>query len=468
MFNNFLLWIIALGMEVIVKKYYYFLLYNLQFFIRVFYVKFKLIIASFQEDFLLNKRNFVIMRKVILYLYFICVLLSGCGNQSGQKVSKNDNEEFNENYSDNSDEIYFLDFEQNLKNMKKDTFTINSIAKDISFIPLETTDKVLLFYDRFKIEKLNDGYLISTSSLDKAFHYIMMFDSKGYFIDYIIQKGQGPKELPFISEWQYNHNTQLLFASTGYQIILHSFENNTSNRYTLDGFYPNLCLLNDSSIIGFPNFKTEGDVNIPYLHFLNQEGKIIHSLYYPEKRNIAYNIPEGINVAGHIEMYGLYSSYTGDALFKDMFNDTIYRIQSMNDAKPYIIIHKGSLTPKLKDINNPTTGNQRINLVTILDTKKYFIINYTLKGAIYSSIWDKGTLSLIANAKPTSKNKIIQIKDFNGITKYRTPNGKEIFIPISNYIDGKLYCVLDAFQAMEFLPNIKEDDNPVLMVIELK
>ena len=34
-------------------------------------------------------------------------------------------------------------------------------------------------------------------------------------------------------------------------------------------------------------------------------------------------------------------------------------------------------------------------------------------------------------------------------------------------MDGKLYSVLDAEQAMEFLPNIKFDDNPVLMIIDI-
>ena len=402
------------------------------------------------------------MKKTTLFLCCAFVLLSGCGNKNNQSNNVNNLEEFSESDCDDPDKIYFLDFEHNLKNITDDKLAINSFAKDIKFIPLETTEEALLYNDRVQIANINDGFLVSSSSIFTAYHSIMMFDSTGRFINYLMQRGQGPKELPYIGEWSYNHKTQLLFASTSFQIIIHSFENNISNKYTLEEYFSNACLLNDGTIVGLPGHIGNGDVNTPYIHFLNQEGVIISSLYYPQKRNIAYDIPEG-RILGPSESYGLYSSNTGEALFKDMFNDTIYRIRSMNDVKPYIIIHRGSLTLTLKDINNPT-GTQKIRLWNILDTKKYFIIKYEYKGKTYSSIWDKQTQSLVTIFDFT-KQSFSRAGD--NYATYRTPTGKVITINISGYFDGKLYGILDAADAMEFLPGIVEDDNPVLMIITM-
>ena len=403
------------------------------------------------------------MRILVLFLLFIFVMLSGCGNRNNPKISKNDSQFLDDNVDsiengmDDTDRIYFLDFEQILT--KEDTFRINSIAKNITFIPLETSDSALLYSEAFKIEKMNERYLVSSASLS-AYHYIMTFDSAGNFIDYLMKRGQGPRELPYITEWYVNQNVQLLVASSSYQIVLHSFENNTFNKYTLGGYYPNISLLNDGTIVGMPTAFGKGDTVTPYLHFINQEGKIVRSLYYSQKRNIDYDFPEG-EIKGILERYRLYQSYSGDVLFQEMFNDTIYRISSMDEVDPHIIQYRGSLTPTLKDMNNPITNPQKVFISQILDTKKYFIISYRYRGTVYTAIWDKQTFSLIANTKHGGSFGV------NGTTKYRTPTGKEIFIRISNYIDDNLYCVLDAEQAMDFLPNIKEDDNPILMVIDL-
>lgn len=412
------------------------------------------------------------MRNLLFCLCYIFVFVFGCDSRNSKNIFKNYNHRFNNNSNfyfdkndiDDFDKIYFLNFEENLKNKIKDTFSINSIARSIKLIPIETSDDFLLYNDVIKIEKINDGYLISSSSIFTAFHSIMLFDSAGYFMNYLQKIGQGPKELPYISEWSYNYSAQLLVASTGYQIILYSFEDNTSNKYTLNGFFSDFCLLNDGSIVCLPSVFGKEDAGAPYLHFLNQEGKIVRSICYNQKRNIAYDFPEGKTLA-HAEKYSLYPSYSGDVIFKDIFNDTIYKIRSMDEINPYIILHKGEFTPTLKDVNNPTTSAQKVKLTQILDTKKYFIITYEYKSDIYTSIWDKQTLRLIANTIHPSRPS--KLSNFIGYTNYLTHTGKKIVISISSYFDGKLYCVIDAEQAMEILPEIKEDDNPVIMVVEL-
>lgn len=396
------------------------------------------------------------MKKLIVCLLCISTILPRCKNQ--------DNQEFRDNSTIDSAKIYFLDFEQNLKNFQSDTFNINSIARNVSFIPLETSSDALLTTARFMVAKLNESYYTWSESTPMT--SIIEFDLTGRFKRVLVHRGRGPRELPNIFEWSVNHNTQLLIASSLHEIIVYSCANDTTNKYGLDSFFCKLCLLNDGTIVG-TQIEATGDTGTPYLIFRNQEGKIVKSLYYPQKRNISYNIPEG---RGKIETYELNPSYTGDALFKDVFNDTIYRIRRMDDVKPYIIVHRGALALTIKDVNNQIASAQKIAIKNVMETNNHFFIKYYYKNRVFCSIWDKQDLSVIANIGVDIDNRTIKERLATStmvFAKYQTPKEKEILIGISSYFDGKLYGVLSAEEAMEFLPGIKEDDNPVLMIIEL-
>ena len=409
------------------------------------------------------------MREITIPLCCICFLISGCRNQNSQeyrKISDIGGVVLTENEIVESDQVYFLDFEKHLRNTKKDTFTINSISKDISFIPLETTDDALLSTENFKLAKFNERYYISWS-LDRVIKNIMEFDSTGQFIDILIKRGQGPQELPMIVFWSLNRKTQLLSASTFYEIIFYSFENATKNKYTSGNESWYGCLLNDGTFVETTQIS-DRDTNKPYINFRNQAGEIIHSIYYPQKRDLAHALIE--DGSWIVSSYNLFPTYTGDALFRDMFNDTIYRIRSMDDINPYIIIYNGSFTPVLEDAPNQTTRVRKMYLEKILDTNNNFFVSYSYRNEKYTAIWDKRLKSFISNIKSdNSDEQRIVSNNFNsyGFTRYRTPKGKEILIPILNYYDGNLYSVLNASEAMEFLPGIVSEDNPVLMIITI-
>ena len=107
---------------------------------------------------------------------------------------------------------------------------------------------------------------------------------------------------------------------------------------------------------------------------------------------------------------------------------------------------------------------QKVRLINIFDTKKYFFIKYAYRDKFYISVWNKQTMALIANSELSCQ---IFLKNKDNITYYRTPTCKEVIIPISNYFNGKIYSMLEAKDAMDFLPGIKEDDNPVLIIISI-
>jgi len=415
--------------------------------------------------------------KTILFLYSILVLLSGCGNRNNSNFSKNDKNDIllsNEIDEDDSDNFYFIDLEHLVKNMIADEFIINNIAKEINFIPLETTDESLLETSQFRIAKIKDHFYISCRDWF-SFTGIMEFDTNGNYIKHLLLKnlGNGPNELPNVISWSYNQNTQLIAASNARQIVLHSFENNTTNKYTLNTDSWSECLLNDETMVSKPaslDSKRLGHPDIPYLYFRNKECEIIDSVFYHEKRDISYANDDQTLLSSH----QLFPHPSGDALFQDVFSDTIQRIRSMHDIKPYMVLNRGSLAPSPKDANNQSRINQTIQIINILDTKQYIFIRFWLAKegrTANTAVWNKETRSFVANIKVEySDNSLLLSGHKQGwfVTKYISPNGKEMIIPILRYIEGKLYSVIEAEQAMDFIPGVVHDDNPILMIIDIE
>ena len=399
-----------------------------------------------------------VMIKLMIVSFCVCITFSGCRNRNEHKFSVSTNNHFD------SDRIYYLNFEDNLKNAPIDTFTINSIAKNITFIPLETSAEALLTVVDLRVASVDGSFYVS-SMAGSRFSGIIEFDSTGHFKDYLVRIGRGPKELPSWFQWSYNNNERLLSAYASSEVLLHSFARNSTNKYDI-GYFANCRPLNDGTIVGLPNITGTGDTVTPYLRFLNQEGDVMKSLYYPKKRNIDYDImaTQGRDV-GPMEAYCLYPSYSGDALFQDMYNDTIYRVSSIDDIKPYIILGRGSLAPNVKEALDKAAKAKRVTIRRLLEAENYIFIVYQYRDMHYSAIWDKRNSTLIANME-TDFFKIPVINNL-GFTKYRTPTGIEIFVGLSGCFDDKLYGVLRADQAMDFISGIREDDNPVLMVIEL-
>ena len=397
------------------------------------------------------------MRKLPTISLCLCLIISGCVNRNKQKPIENE--------KTNSVEVYFFDFEGNLKDVPTDTFTINAIAKNITFIPLETSAESLLTVVDLRVARIDDKYYVSSMAGSK-FSGILEFDLTGHYVGYLVPIGRGPKELPHLFDWSYNSNVRLLSAYTSNEMLLHSFEKNNTSKFGSGGHFGYCRPLNDGTMVGLPNIFGSEDSKTPYLLFFSQNGEVIKSLYYAKKRNIYFDFmaTQGKQV-GPVDAYSLYPSYSGDALFQDVYNDTIYRVKSMDEVEPYIILGRGALAPDVKEVLDRTVKGKRVTLRRLLEVEHYFFIVYEYKNMHYSAIWDKRNSSLIANME-TDFFKIPVIHNL-GFTKYRTPNGSEIFIGISGYSDGTLYGVLGADQAMEFLGGMDEHDNPVLMVIEL-
>ena len=83
---------------------------------------------------------------------------------------------------------------------------------------------------------------------------------------------------------------------------------------------------------------------------------------------------------------------------------------------------------------------------------------------LYTDIWDKSNRNIVSRME-TPDSPIWVIQQFNA--RYLLPDGSETILDILDADKDKLYCLLEASVACNFM-KIEKDANPVVMILQLK
>lgn len=391
-----------------------------------------------------------------LILWIGCLLgMAGCGQRNVGSTAIISN-------ADSSNAFYVLDFEQALEENLPDTFVLNDIARNVRFVPLQTNDSSLIGDLAFRLKEIDNKYIVSDGLFSKA--RIKQFDTTGRFMRDLIQRGHGPKELPRFMHWFTNDSLQKICILGPMKMVTYAFEDNRTEDIPFEQFVANSALLNDGSYVCTYTYGPEAP-DVPYLYFRDSTGGIVRSLFYPQQRNLEFKIPEGA-YTGPYESYGLYPGYAGDALFRDMFNDTIYRVKGREDIHPYLCLTRGKLTPRVEDANNMERKAETIYIRHLGETQKYLLVKYAYKNNFYTILWEKESRKMVANTAITDLYSFeVNYRLFG---RYSTPTGEQMMVNIVSLTADRMYCMLRPKQALKFLPGITEDSNPVIMIVDLK
>jgi hypothetical protein len=235
----------------------------------------------------------------------------------------------------------------------------------------------------------------------------------------------------------------------------------------LNNYVANAILLNDGNYVANTQIYGTGEIDIPYLQFFNSKGEIVRSLNYSQKQDIFFEMPEG-GYNGPLEAYGLYKSYSNDALFHDMFNDTIYRIKDAYTIEPYICLQRNKLMPDVRDMDDRRKKAKTVFFRNISETKDYFLVKYNYNEAIYNTIWSKSSGRMIVNTESNYEDKDIITVNYPHFAKYRTPRGNDILVGIIHVTSDRFYCAVRHADAMGFIQEVNDESNPALMIVELQ
>ena len=359
---------------------------------------------------------------------------------------------------------------------------LSDIATQISYIPLETKDNCLIG-NWFSVFCSNEFIFVENSGI------ILQFTSKGKFIRQINTDGQGPGE-GSARDFTIDEENQLIY-------IYHNFSLNVLV-FNMDGKYIKTIrnpFTNEKGVHGamtlsfyngnllFPFTVNSGQASYKYA-VISESGKIIHK----ETNYTKYFLKERI-LESSISLTSPFYFYNSSCFFKQEYNDTIFRINHDFSCIP-IYISKLEKQITLEDVMkvgahlipySSLSGKNKINGVA--ESEMYLDIYHS--NSFYDednfkyffSRYNKKTQQILPNLNPEI------INDWDG--------GVDISMTFP-YFNNSVMCIkLQPFEIKEKLTNahflktqakypeqkdtlqklvnsLKEDDNPVLMLIHLK
>lgn len=346
---------------------------------------------------------------------------------------------------------------------------LSLFAKSIEYLPLESTDSALI--GRFPHFYLFDDYLISI-----AFRQVFLFDRKtGNFIKEIQGYGNGPDEYRYTRPHLHADEKRGLVYVRDSRKVERGLNINgkTALRFNTpndDRYYvTSYASLNNDLFIGFhPNPAC--DQNLKLVVF-NKAGQVINTFsnhlecvnYDPGR--ISFNSSEGA-----------FYHWNNQVGFKETYNDTLFMV-SADTLSAKAVFNSGEFSlpyeEKKKLQIEDRAGYYSITSFDETDLHIFFQLLY--KGNRHSGIYTKNTGKTQISRRGKSgiqgfTNDLDNFLPFNPV--YATNQGELVgFIEapdVIGWLDENPEKARALPPRLMELTNLREDDNPIVMVVKLK
>ena len=388
--------------------------------------------------------------KKILFLILVLSLISGCGKQSKGDRKSDSVRNINIDLSSNPQKIELTD-----------------IYKNPSFIRLETNSSCLIKGNPNKVEIYkNRIYVYDSSNQGKLF----CFDMQGKFLFQISERGNGPKEYVFLSDFVIDkENNCLWLGDDARKILKFDLDGNFIERYTTEFSINNLALLDEKENVMAIRLGYYKGKNYSFVIYSNKDKKILFN-----KSSSYINIIRSIGS-------NTFSQSRRNILYTEPFNDTVFTV-TKSGMEPYCVVDFGKHAFPKKELEN----NQLANIVTLLlnpdnkyagliskaqETSKFLFFGYDFSGksrvALHSFESDKtiniNEISFMGKSFEISKNFFLIQQDEKSIS-FLPPHlyAENETFPNENRQNYGSYSDIE-----ELLPHLREDDNVILVIGEL-
>lgn len=372
------------------------------------------------------------------------------------------------NESENSSSIQSLktiDISEAYDN--RDKVPLSLFAKSIEYIPLETNEESLI--GRGPIFQATKEQIILSAS-----NHVFVFSREdGGFIKEIGTHGEGPDESRGIDRY-FNENTSITYVkSDRYHFGL------TNEGEIVDCIYApsedsvfvmNFVHLTDSTFIGF-----HGNYNCNQKHkliFFKSNGEIIKTI--ENQFPCELKVPNSFHFLGR---EGQFPKYRDKVWFKESFNDTLFEVH--NDyLVPKAVINLGNRGIAYEDRINLSSAESQFDYfkVQMLDiTENQLFFQLTTQGQTFNGIYNFETEETLLSdiGLPEMHGFVNDLDNFLPfVPQYATDNNQLV-----GYIEAQ--DVLSWFNEnpekaaqlpdhLKKLGDMKPDDNPVVMIVDLK
>jgi len=333
---------------------------------------------------------------------------------------------------------------------------LNELASDIRYVPLETTDDCLMN---------NEFYIMQYTGEDIITSGIFHFDKNGKFLNKIGSKGQGPEEylqgLFAFGDWK----NKLLYVQNWTTLTCYGFDGTFVRSIPTPQLNMGAAGLFDENHILYSNDIYYADKANPIQLYMvdSQNGKTVSKWRGHLEENKKY----GMILTSRDFMY----NYDNSLFYKPALENVIFKILS---PKKRQLVYKFDCSGKDIDVSadevDPKKRFQFLSVYWAKETAQYLFVNYGMKNISRLGIYDK--------EKKTFTNVTIKDNLAGGYDIHPAWTSDDNHLLMVYYAGGLLQdkekrystCLLPERKKEldELLKNIKEDDNPVVILVTLK
>lgn len=343
-----------------------------------------------------------------------------------------------------------LDMEAAIGKQVPDTFTWNGIAKRITYVPISTpADK--LFGSAQPVYVDNTMYC----AVDHKTGTVFRTDKKGKVISSFSRKGHGPGEYNVLTYVHVNQvdSTIEVFDQRGGRHIVYDLDGNLIREIFLkEKGLDTPILISDNYIVA------RGQNNTTHKLYIADKDFNIRKSLFPMDTTLTEM--QRLNLTWQLN----YCRNRDFAVINFANEDTVFTVTE-SGAQPLCIFKKGVHNIPEEELKNPTDlsgfGSDYIRTMWLSSIPGYYLISYVRKDNFWDEIWRKSDNQIVSR---------FSNEDGEFGFPLRLPSGKKIRINARNlYIKGNLVVTsIDAIVAVEGkIPDVDEDDNPVLVVMEI-
>jgi hypothetical protein len=408
--------------------------------------------------------------RTLALLVFALTSCSSPADKQGSAPSNDDEARINEEKSP-AGQPYHLNVPELIAKQKE--IFLSGIAKSVKYIPLETSNNYLIGEKTVKVKPTGDFIFIGEHG-----NPIGVFDLNGKFLYTIGKIGRGPGEYNFDYDFWPDETTQKVhIENTNVRgITSFSFKGEYLGDIVTEPKSMKIVPLGGDKFLSWNFMQEKYDEIFFRLFFIDNKGTIFKRVAENKKE---YDFSRGISM-----MLPLYTQATDGVLYNSWEDEKIMKAKKDGSFEPALSWDLG----KLKIPFNGTDDYERykrekhkyVQSFNAWESEAFFYISFNYKNHINMALLNKKNGDFVVAANPDTVNEGIY-NDIDGGPSFwpywYCDRGKRFFrlVQAIDFIEMELPVLRntplkdpDALENLRSLQaRLKEDSNPVVMVVEL-
>lgn len=344
-----------------------------------------------------------------------------------------------------------------------EVFDMSEVVKSISFIQPEITDASLIT-STSKVYRIDGRIYIGSENA------ILVFSEDGSFLRRIEHQGSGPGEYIRLTDFDISEEAQTIFVldNNKQQVLMYDLNGEFVKKTDLNFWAIRIKAIGNNSIALFSGNQTSS-VNVHKVNIVDIQSGEVQSKCLPiDPRKSEYL---------HMFSTNNFSTVNGETLLAELYNDTIYSIGTTESKPAYVLdfgldkipdsFYDNSFEDIMQFQEKFTASSFSYGYNTILNLGKGFLCSIYLNKVLHY-FYHEAAGSVVFDA--------FKLQDIFGDLNVNIREGKVRFAQNNNV----LFITIAPGYYQEHIDQIKnerlkqavvnsaEDDNPIILIGELK